>query len=450
MDIALVILIFVYYLFNREEESALPEYNWVIHVLIAFNVLLIIASMLNYKYIYLKPALSQLAMYNEPFILFLSIVNLPLSEDDIYKYKKLFIFLLVIEIAIGILQLSTYYATRDSESIIGTFQHNAEQYAAFILLGIYYIIGKSKSTDQLSIMHYVAIFFIISMILLIDNKASWIGVALSILFIYNLFIKSGEIITEKLKYVAVLAIIAILGSIVVINRSGTIHRFGRIYESYSTGKLFELGKLKAYKDIIESYGNNILMSVVGSGPATFYSRSSRQYYFLTEDMYYAGDFEQKKIEEYQSRESNAMGGVISKYDKEPYFYKYYRNSKIYMVGSGQIDEPYSSIAALLGETGILGAILYLSLYLIVLNNMCKYLIQYRFDEFIFPMIVVTVGFIVYTLGVSFYNNWMETGRMMTILWSLAGIVIKYCSMKKPKEVLSDHTDLSWYEVPQNT
>ena len=38
------------------------------------------------------------------------------------------------------------------------------------------------------------------------------------------------------------------------------------------------------------------------------------------------------------------------------------------------------------------------------------------------------------MSISLYNNWLETGRMTTILWSMIAMVYKYDEVLSTKEV----------------
>ena len=108
-------------------------------------------------------------MYNEPIILFLVLTNLPFTHNDINGFKKLLVFLLSFEVIIGILQVPLYLATGASEKIRGTFHHNAEQYGAFILMGVFYAIGKRHISTQGRALYNLMIIGILILILMIDK-----------------------------------------------------------------------------------------------------------------------------------------------------------------------------------------------------------------------------------------------------------------------------------------
>jgi hypothetical protein len=123
-----------------------------------------------------------------------------------------------------------------------------------------------------------------------------------------------------------------------------------------------------------------------------------------------------------------MGGVIDPTSSvEPFYKRFYvgNREKIFSIGTGQVDSPFSSYAGLLGETGLIGLILYGSLYFGAYRRLRSYWSSFSSDPRIFPLITASTGFLVYTVTVSLYNPWLETGRMTTILWAMIAIVFQY-------------------------
>jgi hypothetical protein len=125
----------------------------------------------------------------------------------------------------------------------------------------------------------------------------------------------------------------------------------------------------------------------------------------------------------------------------PYYFKFYGNGKnlIYAVGSIQVDSPFSPYAGLLGETGIIGTWLYLSIYLFVFSKLWSWLPLYRDDTEIFPLLVSCCGFVIYLLANSIYGPFIETTRYTTILWSMIGLVTIYVQQRE-QSVFEEQTE----------
>jgi len=421
IDVVIVFIIFIIFLISSSSSENESNYKNIFKLYVFFTVLLIIGIFLNYSYINKIPAVSQYIMYSESIILFYSIVNLPFSNIDISNYIKLLIILIVINLIIGFLQFIFLYSPGNSEAIIGTFSGNAEQYAGFIIIAIYYLIGKAKLDPSKNIQYALMIIIILALILMIDNKASWLGVTTSVFFI--LLILSESSFIDKAKYLLLFLLISILGLMIVLSTSASLGKFEGMRDAWESDNFMNLGKLKAYQDVLESYEIYPHTIVTGSGPATFYSRSSWQFYYIDDILFYNADKTYDKKGSY--RTSNSMGGIISKLDIKPYYYKFFSRKKIYNIGSGQVDLPFSSYVALLGETGIVGTFLYLSIYIISFKKLIICLTKYNNDAEIYPFIVSTIGLFLYLCSVSIYNNWMETGRIATILWSMIAMVFVY-------------------------
>jgi hypothetical protein len=147
------------------------------HHLIYFNTVCIIGSLLNTEYVHFLPAFAQLLMWNEPILLFLAIMRLPFSSDDINKFKRLLFFLIGLELVIGFVQVPLALSRAESEIIIGTFAGNAEQYQQFILLGLFCLVAGLKWNHGTKVRRFAAILLILILVVLIDNKASWISLA---------------------------------------------------------------------------------------------------------------------------------------------------------------------------------------------------------------------------------------------------------------------------------
>jgi hypothetical protein len=393
-------------------------------------LVLLLGAVFNLEYIHFFPAIAQVIMFNEPIILFLVLVNLPFSLEDIGKFKKVLVFLIGLELFIGIMQLPTYLSTGDSESFMGTFQHNAEQYSAFLLLSMFYLIGVIKNGHNSRILFLIIILCMFSMILAIDNKASWIGVGVSIFYLLFTIGRLNEKRVIPIKNIIFFIFLTLIGLAVITKASGTLKKFDRVSEALTSGNLYNIGKIKAYRDVLSAYYEEPQMFFFGSGPGTFYSRSAYQFYNISEDIYQRGDllFEKKRPERY--RTSDSMGGVIKERISNPFYQKFYKSEKIFRLGSGTTDLPFSSIAGLMGESGIIGTVIYIGFYIMILKKLHQFMVIYQKDRNIFPIINACIGSIIYTMVLATYREWFEVGRMTTILWSLIAMVFIYSNLCK--------------------
>ncbi|MGI0014461.1 MAG: hypothetical protein ACREBU_13620 [Nitrososphaera sp.] len=334
-------------------KGGIATYKHVFAHLVIFNFILVFGALLNFDYLYPKAAISQIIMWNEPIILFLILVNLPFSLQDIKTFNKLLFFLIVFEFIVGIMQVPIYLKTGESESIIGTFHGNAEQYAAFLMIGIFYLFGKSKTEPSRKILYNVIIPAMLALILLIENKASWIGIGLSVMYLLHRMGRLEIYVAHKMKYIFIFSLLLLFALFVIFRSASTLHKYAAIEQAWQSGNFFNLGKMKAYRDTFMSYNDKPYMALVGSGPGTFYSRASNQFFELTEDMFIIPLTSLLgKKEEY--RASDSMGGVIKKAEMESFFKTFFFESKIYLTGSGTVDDPFFSFVALLGETGLAG------------------------------------------------------------------------------------------------
>jgi hypothetical protein len=174
------------------------------------------------------------------------------------------------------------------------------------------------------------------------------------------------------------------------------------------------------------------MALVGSGFGTFYSRSARQFYMGRRNLY-----QQRKgaiSDDYKAvreRRSDSMRGVIQQVRYDPFYFQFYldESQKIYPLYTGQADEPFASYVSLLGETGILGTLFYLGIYFVTGRRLLRLFKESEHDPTAQRLTACALGFLVYTLVNCIFNNWLETTRMTSILWSIMGI-----SLMHPKVV----------------
>jgi hypothetical protein len=428
-DVFIVLLFFLFFIIHRVSAARPLEFAWVIKYLILFDLVLIIGAALNSSHSYMTAALSQAIMLNEPIILFVVLVNVPFSTQDIQRFRRLLIVLVVLEIFLGVLQLPTYMATGNSESIIGTFAGNAEQYGAFLLISIFYLVGKTKVSGRHLFAATVKILPILTLMLLIDNKASWLGGILSFYSVLTHQSTGRSYFREKLRYASLLLAVLFFGWFIVANSSRSLHKFTGVSEAWHSGNFTSLGKVQAYADVVAAYRESPHMLLVGSGPGTFYSRAASQFYDLTGRSYYnpalAGD-----------RSSNSMAGVIKPIAREPFYIRFYYNKSIVAVGSAQIDVPFASYVGLLGETGLVGTALYLAIYFRIYRKLKSCARALGKDEKLYPLALSSLGFFIYAVVVAIYSNFLEMGRMTTILWSMVAIVINHA-----RQTWSENTEM---------
>lgn len=419
VDVMIVAILLLFFL-SRLHNIKNIRFKGIFVALLLFNLIMILGSALNIEYIYFQATAAQIVMFNEPLILFLVLVNLPFSMADIHKFIKIFYILILSQCVIGIFQIPFYFSTGDSESIIGTFHHNPEQYSLFMLIGVFYVIGKTWLTKTSHLKYYLLILTMLTLNILVDNKASWPFIALSLIFIYILFSYLNNRLSAAVKYLFTGATAITFGLFVILNYSNSLHKYEKLFSAAKedNNNLFEIRKINAYEDILKAFNDYPHMSLIGSGPGTFYSRSSYQFY-----PDHSTVKKSRKRGEY--KKSDSMAGVINHTSQEPFFRKYDQNRKYFFFGSGQTDIPFSSLAALLGETGFLGMITYLGIYIVILYRLIYSLKKYKRNKAIFPLILCSSGTLMYFILGSSYFFWIETGRMSTILWSMIAISFKY-------------------------
>ena len=399
----------------------------VVLALLVFNLVGVLGMLFNPDFFYAPSAFGGLIMFNEGLLLFVALCNLSFSQGTILQFGRILFRLTGIQLIIGVFQVPIFVATGNSEAIIGTFSGNAEHYAGFLMIGVYYRIGMLRISTYRRWVHGMVLAITIVLILLIDNKASWLGIIVSVYYVMTRVGSLERATFARLKYIVLFIVLMFVGYGVVTSVSGSYGKFSGIAHALREGEFRNLGKIKAYLDIREAQKRAPHMIFVGSGPGNFYSRAADQFYDFGSS-FYANPSQADKSR--SVKQSNAMAGVIKRTTNiDPFYAGFYERRLIYTIGSAQVDSPFSSYAALLGEFGWIGFTIYLATYLSVWRRLRYCLYRHASDPTILPLVISTLGFLVYVMTVSLYNNWLESGRMTTILWAMVAMVFTYVEQK---------------------
>ncbi len=427
VDIPIVGLLFLTYLARSGQVSPPPWTHSVRRRAFAFAFILFLGCILNPDFIFLPAALSQAIMLLEPLLLFIALVNLPITPGQVVSYSRLLKGLILFELLIGFLQLPIRFKTGDSEAVHGTFTGNAEHYGAFLMISAFYLIGLAVAKPGRRLRFAGLILLIIVLNLSIDNKASWLGLACSLTFVlWKLELLRGRVI----RIVAPIVLLALIGlgtAFIASKTSRTTYKFVALFEVIRNGEIHRLGKVKSYLDIARSHFANPHMLLVGAGPSNLYSRSARQFYYRgAESAMYTSTAVLEQGGADDDRASNSMGRWLTPTTKEPYYLQFYRNRDLIIpIGSAQVDGVFSVYAGLLGETGIIGFVLYLSIYFLALRKLVSWVWLLRRDTVVFPLLVAAMGYMVYLMVNSVYGPLLETTRLTTLLWSFVALVSIY-------------------------
>lgn len=430
-DIPLVLAIF---LVSLTGHPGIANPSWTSGIgkrLAGFLLVVALGCVLNSDFFYVFPAGSQLLMLTEPLLLFLAVVRLPFAQHEVDGYLRLLRRLIWLEVILGFLQLPGRIQSGETEWVHGTFPGNAEQYAAFLMIASFYFIAQSSLNPHRR-RSYIAIVLVIQLLnISIDNKASWLGTAISLTFIVwrlgNIALSGRAIIGLSL----LLATVGLGVGFVATKISTTMYKYEEVIRVFREGEFLQLGKLKAYSDIVRSGVQSPHMLLVGSGLSTFYSRASRQFYLSQKarDRLFSnpGMLNEKGGDgggDSERSASDSMGGVATIITSTPYYQQFYGDKNlIHAIGSHQVDQPFSPYAGLFGETGLIGLALYLGCYLVAFRRLNAYVNFYRDDPQILTLGSISLGLMIYFIVNSLYGPFLETTRMTTILWSLIGLVV---------------------------
>lgn len=436
--------------------SARPSWiNSISNRLIGFSAVAIVGVLLNLSYFYPTAAASQFIMLMEGLVLFLALTRLPFTNGELRAFQRLLAALLVLEVFLGFCQLPSRLRLGDSEIVHGTFPGNAEQYAVFVTIGIFYLAGLARIRPERAVRYGVLVCVILALVVSIDNKASWLGLVVAMGLV---FWKTESPLLKRIRKfgpVVIVVFTAIAVALLATKVSNTLRMYSeRLGEAWSEGQILKLGKIKAYQDVLQSWRGNPHMALVGAGLGNFYSRSGRAFYRTVEIQAQINKNlpDQSRYTAWKTgnyRASDSMGGIIHSSARDPFYAQFCQASDpIFPIGSEQVDWPFSPYVGLLGEVGLLGALLYLSAYWMLFKYLGLEIWNVERYGAAYPMVVATYGLLIYMLVNSVYGPWLETGRFTTILWGMAAMVVhlqrseQAAPVVEPTEVIPPHPDFS--------
>ena len=432
LTLALILLAF-----GAPVPSHLPvDRRKIVRWLVGFNIICVVGSLLNHSHVYWLAVVSQMIMWNEPVLLFLAIIRLPLSVDDILKFRRFLLFLVGFEVFLGLCQVPAAIRLSSSEEIIGTFKGNAEQLQFFILIAVFYALAELHVRKDRKKSLYFVIFLILALVVLIDNKASWVALAITFIVLVPKLPALQAQNSSRIKGYAFLGVLLLFGySLIRLSSDTAGAKFGQLAEGIRSGNILNLGKVKAVRDVLSAYGKYPQMALVGSGCGTFYSRASFQFFPFHISEMYQNEFAVGSGEFVAG--SASMQGVINPVSGIRAFYKqFYEYEKIYPVGSGTADFPTSSYTSLLGETGLIGTTLYLGIVFLVLRSHRDILRSLRSDREFFSFAAAAFALFIYLMLMGTYNFWLDCGRVNTIAWSLLGLTVRYAFLRQQEPEVS--------------
>lgn len=423
IDVPLALVLFLYSLrFPHQPFPHQPPIRFGKRLLL-FNLILLAGALLNWDFCHLPAALSQWVMWNEPLLVMLAIMRMPFSRAEIDSFARLLSRLLVLQVVIGFLQFPIYLKTGHTEEMVGTFFGNAEQYQAFIMLALYFLLAKTALEPGRKRPLWLMIGSILVLILLIDNKASWLGLLTSFALVFKLTQDEHRASLVSLRFLVPVGVLATVATTVVLTFSPSVGKLTTTLTRLASPDFWKFGKTQAYLDVAQAFADHPHMALVGSGPGCFYSRAGRQFYYAAFALFEGG----MNLEFVATdRQSNALGGLTrGMMGSNPFYLQFYQDREINRVGSAKLDEPFSSFAALIGETGILGTLLYLSIYVSAARTLLasiKSRVPLPTSRYILAL--CGLGLLVAMVTNSAYWNWLETGRITTILWAVVAMGAK--------------------------
>jgi hypothetical protein len=325
----------------------------------------------------------------------------------------------LIELAVAVLHdLPRFISSKNPDVVTGTFGTNAYQFVFFMVLLIALLAGiysfeRGRAAARLApIMIAASLLFIV----LAQYRALLFTIGLSLLLVTVLLSQARG--KARSLVVAGVGIMAFMGAIAFGAQNFPILKLHQTLDQKPAAVVDQ--RVRALDAVDRLYGDDPRFALTGSGPGTFSSRSWLT--FALSDSDSASNVQSGYAEK-------LVGGIYHTDVSDHYVRPLLKiDPKESLAGSQAANSPYSSYTSVAAETGLVGLICLLAIYLsafVFSLRQTRQAIRSAASRDSLPALclAVTIGFFV-LIQMGLLENWLEVTRLTFIVWILFAITGK--------------------------
>lgn len=412
LDIAVIPLLLVLAAGSRPPRGVdTALHRRLLNPTVAFFFLCILSAVINYERVFLGPVVLFIFGMLEGPILFLSLNKLINDKRRFGMEVARFIeVMLLIEIVVVVfVSYPTLIFTGNPDKMSGTFGNNSYQFTVLLIIIGGYLLGKQLAAPRKTYYAIAVQVFIVVTFMLLQYRTATPAFFLSYAII-SIFMFGRRFVRFGLLALPLLFVAGI--GYKYVNRSANMDLKYRDLISLKddVDEVLGHGKALAYVNTMTMYSETPTAILFGCGPGTFVSRAC---YTFTNEL--------------KSSQNKGVGPIVTAVfgDKDYASDVYMRyidplSQLEAMYGSVQINNPNSSILAVLAETGIPGLIFMLVIYGVLARRSFRYL---RFamrtrDPLILPLASALAIGVTYLCLISPLDNYLEVARVTIPIWLL--------------------------------
>jgi transcriptional regulator with XRE-family HTH domain len=326
-------------------------------------------------------------------------------------------------LVVATIDLPRFLRDQNPDIVSGTFGENAYQLVFFLLLFACVLAGVFTFERQRWVARFAPPLFvaILAVIFLAQYRALLLTTALTVLAI-------GAILgSARARGILVggIAVIAFVGAFSFVAQQFPVLKFADTLQTFKADPALYVGtRLGAAKNAVRLFSDRPPFIITGSGPGTYSSRGWQT--FALSDSRSPSNAVGKYV-------LALTGGKIYHTDVSDKYTRASLKDANSVTGSTAVSSPFSSYTSLLGEVGLLGAVVMVALYFMALVQAGRMVITaLRRPRSGDPLVALAFGSAAafyLLLQLAFLDNWLEVTRITFFSWALLAVTTKEFSAR---------------------
>ncbi len=344
-----------------------------------------------------------------PILLYIAVMNLDMPPSFSRRMLLVLYILLACNLVIGTVQALAGFGSGEPDVVFGTFGVNIDQFAFFLCIMLTYFLAVWLYAERTRWVGLFVVGWTVTLMLVASFQTLWVVFPACALIT---MLRGRRISARLIPGGAVVATIAVLGwPLVPQARFDVIAKLQEAVDDFE-----QLGKVELVKNVPAVWAYRPSSVLVGVGPGTFNSRAFRSIAIIPYLEHATGvpvtDVSASIMEPFYS--SDVADRFII-----PYFLRGF-----YRLSGANTDGPFTSFVSIPIELGVPAAIVFFSIYGLVLRNLDRSLRQST-DQRQKVLAAWAHMSILMLLGLSVIDNSLEVTRYTILAWIPAVVSFAY-------------------------
>ncbi|GAB4581720.1 MAG: hypothetical protein Fur0022_44700 [Anaerolineales bacterium] len=417
LDYPFLILFAVYVFVTSSHRRKSPQASGFGFLILALSANIAISALLNLSRLHPGAFFLFIVGFLEPLVYMLLAYALTPRKETVELLVKVLFLVGWLQIAVVVLMdLPTFFETRNPDFISGTFGENPYQ-MVFYLLTWNVLILSSKPAYRMRTVWLIGVMIMQGVILAIILLAQFRAI---IPFAAITWVITGVLVTRRRSQAlltGVFSLIIFAGLFLAINRMFPELKYNDFFElADRSDEVVNSGKVQAILNFGELISEQPQILVFGAGPGTYASRGFRTFSFEGK-----GDLANQIYREV-FKTDYYITDLAAKYVLP--------TAELFAFGSATTAVPWFSYLAIPAELGLPGFFLIIALYIRTILKASKLVYEEHKLAVLARWVVVSM---VLLLQMAFLENWLENSRLTVPVWVVFGVVLSQIRQEESVE-----------------